>query len=252
VKLTLDNTMNDRDFELLSAYIDGELEPASAVILESRLTQEPDLQAHLAALQALQGQLKAAAVALEGAPVPAHITELLQTHPSDIRAVPHRLTRFSGQLRQRFAVAASLAVAAGILLAVPQWQGGHDGATDAALLTAALETLPSRATGWDVLDDGRRLRAVLSFPGQEGSWCREYILADNDGAVRGVACRDGSNGWATLIAVPQTLLPGGDEEAYRPASAGDSGDIAKFIDRHAAGDVVGAKREAGLIARSWQ
>lgn len=243
--------MNDRDFELLSAYIDGELEPAKAAILASRLAQEPELRARLAEMRELQSRLQDAATALEGTPVPAHITELLQPQPGGIRALPHRLARFRGNLRQGFAVAASLAVAAGILLASPQWQGGNDGGNDKALLTAALETLPSRAAGWDTLEDGRRLRAVLSFPGQEGSWCREYILAADAGAIRGVACRD-SGSWATRIAVPQTILPGGEEEAYRPASAGDSGDIARFIDQHAVGDVIGAKREAGLIARSWQ
>lgn len=243
--------MNDHDFELLSAYLDGELEPANAAILTSRLAQEPDLRARLAELRELQSRLQDAAKALEGTRVPAHITELLQPQPSGIRALPHRLTRFRGNLRQGFAVAASLAVAAGILLAVPQWQGGDDIGNKEALLAAALETLPSRATGWDTLEDGRRLRAVLSFAGKEGSWCREYVLAADDSAIRGVACRD-SGSWATRIAVPQSFLPGGDEEAYRPASAGDSGDIARFIDQNSVGDVIGAKREAGLIARSWQ
>ena len=243
--------MNDRDLELLSAYIDGELEPANAALLESRLALDLDLRARLAELRTLQSRLQDAAAAVEGTPLPAHIIELLQPQPSGIRSLPHRLTRFRGNLRQGFAVAASLAVAAGILLAAPQWQGDVDSGSDEALVTAALETLPSRATGWDTLEDGRRLRAVLSFPSREGNWCREYILADDDGAIRGVACRN-SGSWATRIAVPQALLPGDDEEAYRPASAGDSGDIARFIDQHAKGDVVGARREAGLIAKRWQ
>lgn len=243
--------MKDRDFELLSAYLDGELEPATAAELDSRLAQEPALSARLAELRALQSELQDAAEKTQGTQVPARVRELLQPQPSGIRALPHRLARFPGNLRQGVAVAASLAAVAGLLLA-SQWQGGLDGAaSEDALLAAALETLPSRATGWDVLDDERRLRAVLSFPNREGNWCREYILTDEDSAIRAVACRDNSN-WATRIAVPQALLPGGDEEAYRPASAGDNGDIASFIDQHAAGDVAGAEREAGLIARSWQ
>lgn len=249
--LDVDNIMKDKDFELLSAYLDDELEPATAAELDSRLAQEPALSARLAQLRALQSQLQSAATKTEGTQVPARIRELLQPQPSGIRALPHHLTRFSGNLRQGMAVAASLAAVAGLLLA-SQWQGGLDGdGTEDLLLAAALETLPSRATGWDVLDDERRLRTVLSFPSVEGSWCREYILTDEDSAIRGVACRDNSN-WATRIAVPQALLPGGDEAAYRPASAGDSDDIARFINQYAAGDVAGAEREAGLIARNWQ
>ncbi|MDO8862940.1 hypothetical protein Q6D67_14620 [Haliea sp. E1-2-M8] len=242
--------MQDRDFELLSAYVDGELEPAAAAALTSRLAQEPALSARLAELQTLHSELQDAATSDDGTPVPARIRELLQPRPGRIRSLPHRLARFQGNLRQGLAIAASLTAVAGLLLA-SQWQNGLEGAADDVLLAAALETLPSRAAGWDTLDDGRRLRAVLSFPNKEGSWCREYILADEDSAIRGVACRDSSN-WTTRIAVPQALLPGGDEEAYRPASASDSGDFARFIDQHVAGDVAGAESEAGLIAGSWQ
>ena len=116
-------TMNDRDFALLSAYIDGELDAAVATVLEQRLAQEPDLRARLAALQTLQAQLQEVTrAAADGKPVPARIRELLQPQPSGIRSVPHRLARLPGTAaRQGLAVAASLAVIAGLLLA-PQWQ----------------------------------------------------------------------------------------------------------------------------------
>ncbi len=245
--------MTDQDFELLSAFIDRELEPEVAAMLESRLAREPALRARLEELEALQSQLREAARARDSSPLPARIRELLQPQPAGIRSLSHRLTRFPGKLRQGLAVAASLAAVAALLLVAPQWQAGHD--SDSAgrdtVLAAALETLPSRASGWDMLEDGRRLRTVLSFPNHEGSWCREYVLSDAGSAVRGVACRDGGS-WTTRVAIPQNLLPGRDEAAYRPASAGDSGVIASFIDQNAAGDVAGAKKEAGLITRNWQ
>lgn len=245
-------TMNDRDFALLSAYIDGELDAAVATVLEQRLAQEPDLRARLAALQALQAQLQEVTrAAADGKPVPARIRELLQPQPSGIRSVPHRLARLPGTAaRQGLAVAASLAVIAGLLLA-PQWQRQLPQQSGDALLTAALEAHPSRAEGWDSLADGRQLRAVLSFPGRDGSWCREYILTAESRTVRGVACRD--NGvWETRVAVTQTLLPGAEEAAYRPASTDDSNRIANFIEQHAAGDAAGAAEEAGLIGNNWQ
>ncbi len=248
--IDVEETMTDRDFELLSAYIDGELEPEVAATLTSRLAREPALRARLAELETLQSQLREAAGANDTTPLPARIRELLQPQPTAIRPLLHRLTLFPGNLRQGLAIAASLTAVAALLLA-PRWQAGHDIAGQDVLLAAALETLPSRASGWDTLEDGRRLRAVLSFPNHAGSWCREYVLTGAGSSVRGVACRDGGN-WTTRIAVPHNLLPGRDEEAYRPASAGDSGSIASFIDQNAAGDVLGAKKEAGLITRSWQ
>ncbi|MEQ9463649.1 MAG: hypothetical protein RJQ10_08310 [Haliea sp.] len=244
--------MTDRDFKLLSAYIDGELDPADASTLASRLAREPALRARLAEIEALQARLQDAARVSDGTPLPARIRDLLQPQPNGIRALPHRLARFPGSLRQGLAIAASLTAVAALLL-VPQWQSGHDREGRDTLLAAALETLPSRASGWDTLGDGRQLRTVLSFPNHEGSWCREYVLTDAGAgsSVRGVACRDGGS-WTTRIVTPQNQLPGRDEAAYRPASAGDSRDIASFIDQNAAGDVAGPKKEAELITRSWR
>jgi len=244
----VDSTINDQDFRLLSAYVDGELQLSVATILEQRLAQEPELRARLAALQALQQQLQAAAVVDD--PVPQRVRELLQPQPSRIRSVPHRLARFTGYARQGLAVAASLAAIAGLLLA-SQWQRDLEYQNGDTMLAAALETHPSRAEGWDTLDDGRQLRTVLSFPGNDGNWCREYILAVDGHAIRGVACRD-SGTWETRVSAAETLLPGSVEATYRPASAGDSRAIASFIEQHAGGNAAGPGEEAGLISNNWQ
>ncbi len=245
----VDSTLIDKDFALLSAYVDGELESAVAACLEQRLAQERDLQARLDALQLLQEQLQEVTrAAADGSPVPESIRELLQPQPAGIRSVPHRWASLPGTARRGLAMAASLGAIAVLLLA-PQWQGDH--ADHDALLTAALETNPSRADGWDSLEDGRKLRAVLSFPGRDGSWCREYILATDGHAVRGVACRD-SGTWENRVTAAETLLPGAEEAAYRPASAGDSTIIASFIARHMAGDAAGPDTETQLIGGNWQ
>lgn len=248
----VDDTMSDQDFTLLSAYVDGELEPDVATALEQRLAQDSELRARLTALRGLQAELQAVArTGADSSPVPESIRALLQQQPSRIRSVPHRLATFSATVRrQGLAVAASLAVIAGLLLA-PQWQREVQEQTGDPLLAAALEALPSRAEGWDILEDGRQLRAILSFPKRSGSWCREYLLAAESHAVRGVACRD--NGiWETRVAVTQTLFPGAEDVAYRPASTGESNRIASFIAQHAAGDAAGAGEEAGLISNQWR
>ncbi len=50
--------MNFRDVELLSAYLDGQLNPSDANRLESRLSSDPDLRAVMDDLRAARGLLR--------------------------------------------------------------------------------------------------------------------------------------------------------------------------------------------------
>jgi len=244
------STTTKQDWELLSAYLDGELPQAAREACEQRLAQEPTLAANLQAMQALQQQLHDTLHAANTArPLPEPVQSLLDTTPVTINSEPHRLHRFTHGGARGFAVAASLVAAAALLL-VPQWQQEPQ-SNSAALLSAALEKVPSSADGWEILPDGSRLRPVLSFPSQDGSWCREYLLHNPEKTVRGVACRNDGQ-WETRVATTQTIMHDAEGDAYRPASAADSDPIATFVETNASGDAAGAKREAGLIARSWQ
>lgn len=242
--------MTDQDWEILSAYLDSELLPAERAACERRIAEDAALAANLEAMRALQAQLRGtlrAAAARQ--PLPERVSALLENAPVRIQTQPHRLHRFTMNNARGFAVAASLAAAAALLL-VPQWQAEQHG-DSGAVLSAALEQLPSRADGWETLADGSRLRPVLSFPNHEGTWCREYLLANEAQTIRGVACRDDGH-WGTRVAAVQTSLQNGAADAYRPASAADSDPVATFVESNASGDAASAKREAGLITRSWQ
>ena len=50
--------MNQRDLELLSSYLDGQLKPSDSARLERRLASEPDLRAVLDDLRAARGLLR--------------------------------------------------------------------------------------------------------------------------------------------------------------------------------------------------
>lgn len=241
--------MSDQDFELLSAYLDGELDASATRSLEQRLQQESLLSYKLEQLRELQASLQLAyGNGADSSRVPTRIRELLQPQPVRILPLPHQNHRWSIGARSSLAVAASLVLALGLVL-TPQWHQQTGPSTD-LLLSAALETRASRASGWDTLADGRKLRALLSFPSREGGWCREYLLASGDRSVRGVACRDGDS-WEPRVTVEQTAMHDS-ETAYRPASANDADPIAEFIATEASGIAAGAKKEAGLIAKDWQ
>ncbi|QIB64585.1 anti-sigma factor family protein [Kineobactrum salinum] len=241
--------MSNQDFELLSAYLDGELDAAAVRALEQRLPREPLLASKLLQLRELQASLQLAfGDSADGARVPVRIRELLQPQPERILPLPHRHKRWSTGLRSSVAIAASLILALGLVLA-PQWQQQRHPAAD-TLLSAALETTPSRAAGWDQLADGRQLRGLLSFPSRDGSWCREYLLASDARTVHGVACRDGGH-WEPRVTVEEAAMDNG-ESVYRTASANDSDPIADFIAAEASDVAAGAEKESGLIANHWQ
>jgi hypothetical protein len=120
---------------------------------------------------------------------------------------------------------------------------GNDG-----LVSVALNSVPS-GDGWARLKDGREIQPVLSFPHEDGRWCREYLLRGGDADWRVVACREDSE-WVTQAAGLESYLEATD--AYRPAGASDSAQVASFISQHAGDIALGRKAERALIERSWQ
>ncbi|KGE03666.1 anti-sigma factor family protein [Pseudohaliea rubra] len=237
--------MTDRDYELLSQYIDGELETGALTALEARLAAEPDLADLLERLRRLDSSIAASVCSAATDTVPAHVAALLSddTNVVALRRPPRRAAWPA-------ALAASLIAAAALLL-VPGEDGQSPLTGDDTLLAEALDSEPSRAESWLTLADGRALQPVLTFPDRNGNWCREFLLRDNDQDWRGVACR-ASGRWETQVVARDTFF--GSDEAYRPAGAGDSDSdkIAGFIARNAAAIALGAGEEQALIASDWQ
>lgn len=236
--------VTEQDYQLLSQYLDRELPAAAAEQLERRLAQEPQLKASFARLQTLQGQLRSAYEGVAAEAVPERFVALLQPARARILPLPHR----QRAANWGFALAASLVVAVSATL-VTRWdQHAADPGVDSEL-SLALESAPSRGTGWETLGDGRAVRPVLSFQNNVGQWCREYLLTGGDGSWHGVACR-GDKGWTTTAvaatAIEDTLAD------YRPAGASDSTEIADFIDGNAAGIPLDAQQEMEAISRAWR
>ena len=240
--------MTEQDLELLSQYLDGELDAAEAQELRKRLIADPQLRAGLDRLQAVNNTVKNAFDIPDADAVPAQIVQLVESTGRNIRGVPaHRRAGWG------FAVAASLVAATGLVLApdwqqqAPQYPEGR--VTGDPLLASVLEYAASRASGWDSLDDGRQVRATLSFQKTDGGWCREYLLSGVDSTWHGVACRSEGH-WSIEVQSPGTVA--GSANEYRPAGTTDSDEIASFINTQAADIALSPEEEAALIARNWQ
>ena len=235
---TVDGSISERDYELLSQYLDGELPAHEVRDLERRLHSEPALNASLSSIQHLNNSIRNVFNVPGAEKVPLRVSSLLDKPVSNVLAFPQKAKQ-----RWGFALAASILATSGLLLfpglrfGVVAPQMAENVSAD-AILAEALEGTPSSGTQWNALADGRQVRALLSFPNIEGGWCREYLLLEADGdQLHGLACRSGE-GWINEVVEASEMTDASTE--YRTATAGDS-DIA-----------VSHSDEAALIADHWQ
>lgn len=227
--------MNDRDFELLSQYLDGELDELSTRRMAQRLESEPALRDIFKEMVTLDQQLQQ--LLGSGDKVPAHVAELLRGNAPARRSVSRRPLPY--------AIAASLAAIGGLLLTLQLQTSSPSGPSVAEVL----EITPSMADGWQPLADGKRVRPILTFRDVDGAWCREFLMDNHGQGSRGVACRDQGQ-WETRIAVAADLPAGG--EMFRPASSADVDAVADYTARRADGIALSSREESELIAGDWQ
>lgn len=242
--------LTDTDIELLSRYIDGELDAPEARKLEDRLNSDPALQTALVHLEELNQRLRDALS--EHATIPEAVTKLLASSAEAAPGTAGKVLPFpQGNAPRReqrsfgwpAALAASFVVAVGLF--VSKQDDGQPGLPgNDAWVAGALDRQPS-GSGWAPLGDGRELQPVLTFPHQDGRWCREYLLRGGDADWRAVACREDDT-WVTQAAGLESFLES--ESAYRPAGAGDAAPVAVFIDQNAADIALGRSDEQALLA----
>lgn len=244
------------DLESLSRYVDGELPADESRALEARLRDNEALRSALVRLEELNHRLKD--MLSEHNTVPDSVVALLDKTASDEPAPQDNVLAFPGNRtadaavqrpRWAYAMAASLTAAVALSLVFSngaQDSGGRLPGND-AIVSAALDSHPS-SVDWSTLEDGREFQAVLSFPHEDGRWCREYLLRGGESNWRAVACRS-EDRWVTQAAGLESFLDTTD--GYRPAGAGDNATVAVFISQHAADIALGADEEQALIATRW-
>ncbi|MFT4769508.1 MAG: hypothetical protein ACI8RN_002653 [Glaciecola sp.] len=253
----MNQVLSDQDIELLSQYLDGELAPVLSRELETRLHSEVALQAGLLRMQELNQRLRDALA--ERDYIPEAVKSLLQEPTADVDALPSAtVLAFPGHTQApaasatpvwMYTLAASFVGAIALTLLTDLGQSPQNSLPgNDALVTAALDELPS-GDGWAALKDGRKIQPVLSFPHEDGRWCREYLLRGGDSDWRAVACREQDN-WITQAAGLESYLEPTD--AYRPAGANDSAPVASFISQHAGDIALGRDAESALINSRWQ
>lgn len=239
------------DDEMLSAYLDRELNAKDAEEVQNAVVRNPVLAGRLAELSEINARIRQHSAVLDDRPIPAAVLQLLQgdEKPTQEREEPLHWA-FPPQGRALFgaplAIAASLTLvigfAAGYLLqGVPQ-------TPVVPMLATYADTLYTGTSGDRIaVSDGAGFTSRFTFEDVNGRYCRQYRLDSVNGMAENVACHDGEN-W-TLVASMQ--FPGGSQSpAYRPASGPALLD--SMLDGLMVGEALSLETEAELIRRQWQ
>ena len=226
--------MNEVTDEMLSAYLDGELEPADAARVATLIASNADLALRLARHRKLDELLREAAPEVPTPDYDPLVERILGAEPTARRAP-------AWSASQGFAVAAALAVAvlAGVGLgryAGPQTelQAARAGLTAQGALAVALDRQPSGPAQGPV-------RVTLSFRAGDQRLCRQFVLR---GSVQGLACRE-AGAWRVLAAAEQ---PG--EDGYRTAG-GEDGPIDRAVQGLGA-QLLDPAEEVRAIKGGWR
>jgi hypothetical protein len=237
--------------EELMAYVDGELDAARCEALRQEIAASADLSRRVAEQQALRDRLSRAFDPALDEPVPSRLTDL---------ASRARVVDFASAARQRPSRnvwLSGLALAAGIILGI---------ALGPAVLQLATERPDIVASGSDVSADGaladalsRRLaseqyasdpiRLGVSFRATNGEYCRTFISRRSDGALAGMACRQGPT-WR-IDALQSVSIVLADANGYRQAATSMPPLVLRAAEESMAGEPLDAVGEAQARDQNW-
>ncbi|MEQ1491067.1 MAG: zf-HC2 domain-containing protein [Terricaulis sp.] len=219
--------------ELISAYLDDELDAERRAMVEQHLRTDSGAAARLERMRAADGVLREAFPALE--------------QPRDNLLATMILAPTAERAPRRWAMqAAALAAAAVIGMLVGQSIRGN--ASDAPFAissrqAALLNTLPS---GQTARIGGAEFEAIISVASDAGDICRQFRMTSNASRTDVLACHQPASGaWTMVAAAPAPVA-----EAYIPAGANSPIDVA--LQSLGPAEALDAEGERAMIARGWR
>lgn len=232
--------------EKFFAWLDGELPPQEAALVEAEIAKSPELSRAAEQHRRMQARMKAAFDRVAEAPLPKSVRHAVPTKDAEVvdfasARRPRRTRDWSSPVRWA-AMAASLVIGVlgGVMIAgrsdsPVEIHGGRLYA--AAALNQALDAGLASAPG-----DGP-VRIGLTFRNQSGAICRTFISSQSSG----LACREGAR-WQVrgLFTAPE-----GQNGAYRMAGSMDP-NLAALVDSTIVGEAFDAEQERAAKLRDWR
>lgn len=253
--------MNDKDRQLVSAYVDGELPSVEHAAVEQRLSEEPALRALLGKYRQLDEVLHSTFDSInDEAPSPALQATLDTLNASVEASVQSNVIKLDNN-RAKWIQGYNWRIAASVLLAlcVLYWiPSGMDAPTtgpqsllaglgiDQARFTSSLESTQSQQQVTLGGNNSLFLTPVSSYRTKSDQFCREFKLSSASQHYQGIACRNNEN-WQ-----PEIIVKGKPTAAsYEVASAENLEAMDSFIDSTIEGIPFGADEEHKLILNRW-
>lgn len=250
--------MDNRDDELLGAYMDGELPADEAAALEQRLAEDTELQARLDGLLATNKATRQLFAEIDAQPMPEAVLNMLQQNPAkadNVVAIPKLDIARIWNLP--VALAASVALVVGFLMfdmarqaSAPITSMQVISANSIDFESALHHMLEEKGSG-QVIDLGfdETGEAVLSFVDASGRYCRQLRVAGAESAAHAVVCR-GNSAWQVEALAIADIAPDGQ---FQTANTEVPVDIISAVDTLIGdADPLGATEETQAISNSWQ
>lgn len=215
--------------DLISAYLDGELDAERRAMVENHLRTDSGAAARLERLRNADGLLREAFPAAAQARDDLFAAMIMAPSPQ--------------QTRRRWATQAA-ALAAVLLCGVVVGQFVRFSSAPAPYAVSAnqahlLDTLPS---GESARADGATFEAILSVRSDDGDFCRQFRLTSGDSASDVLACRAENGGWRMAAAAPAAVV-----DEFIPASGAPVFDAA--IQALGPVNVLDAEQERAYLSR---
>lgn len=239
------------DPALLGAYVDGELSPQEAEQVERHLANSPEDRRTVETLREMNAQLASAF----GAPLRAPLPSPLRGRLAGATARPSRRVGLLWPVAAGSALAASIAVAAAMLV------GGYLGnATEPGLAAGDIAPSSPLHVLLESLPDGGRAEvgsgtATLSttFIDGSGDPCREleWSAGADASSTWAIACRRDEE-WLVEIALIRPAADRGASDAYIPAAGAGEEVMDAALAALRAGPVLGPNEVESLIDAHWR
>lgn len=233
--------ITEQDQDLLSQYVDEELDNEQNLEVKRRLLAEPEFNAHYQKLKSLDNSIKEALSLEDEEEMPEEFAKLLELDPEENEtSVSDTVTKVSPIRKFWYLpVAASVAFVM-VLTTFMTEQAPETKWSDIAL---QLNSQPSMKPV--SMNTEQQLVVLQSFANQEGTWCREFMLQDSTNKVHGVACNENGN-WRQVISNSSTINT---DTTYATASS-DESNIDRFINS-VGGSPATDSQEQELIKKGW-
>lgn len=251
---------NSQDIELLSAYMDNELDSQQRQQVEARLAEEPEFAALLTQLQNHQRDLQASLWQIDDAPLSPELEHSLFGDPDadadanhDQAAKPGaRIYAFPGSRRRsRLHPAALSGLAAALLVGVAVMFVPVSDTDTVEQLVYQLEqdpafsrALDSMVAGETVSLDAGELTEVLAFRTKVTRQVCKHLKLKNDKFADVIFCQK-DRSWTNAVAD----LRDHNATGYQPADGSISPVIDEFIESRIEGPVLTVEQERQLQQR---